>query len=223
MNRRKMFAQVFLAAIGLMLIGTLAIAEPSKEAQPAAAQQQQSGGAPEMELPPGWTAEDMQACMAAGTPGKMQEHLTKDAGTWQGRQQMWMFGSEAPMTSEVSSTITPMMDGRYTKVEVAGEMPGMGPYTGLGIYGYDNVAQKFVCTWIDNHSTGTMNGVGELSPDGKTITWQFSYHCPITKKPTVMRQIETNTGPNAKTLEMFGNDPKTGKESKMMRIEMTRK
>ena len=149
--------------------------------------------------------------------------LAGDAGTWKGKQQMWMPGSTEAMTSDVSSTITPMMDGRYTKVEVSGEMPGMGPYTGLGIYGFDNVSQQFVCTWIDNHSTGTMNGVGELSKDGKTITWQFSYNCPITKKPTAMRQVETNTGPNAKKLEMFGNDPKSGKEYKMMTMELTRK
>jgi hypothetical protein len=38
-----------------------------------------------------------------------------------------------------------------------------------------------------------------------------------------MRQIETNTGPNTKTLEVFGVEPKSGKEFKMMQIELTRK
>jgi hypothetical protein len=38
-----------------------------------------------------------------------------------------------------------------------------------------------------------------------------------------MREVETVTGPNSKTLEMFGTDPKSGKEFKMMRIELTRK
>ena len=68
-----------------------------------------------------------------------------------------------------------------------------------------------------------MTGTGTLSADGKTMTWNYNYHCPITKKPAVMRQVETNTGPNAKTLEMFGNDPKSGKEFKMMSMEMARK
>ena len=31
------------------------------------------------------------------------------------------------------------------------------------------------------------------------------------------------TGPNTFTLEMYGNDPKTGKEFKMMEIAFTRK
>jgi hypothetical protein len=38
-----------------------------------------------------------------------------------------------------------------------------------------------------------------------------------------MRQVETITGPTTKTLEMTGADPKSGKEFKMMSIELTRK
>ena len=43
------------------------------------------------------------------------------------------------------------------------------------------------------------------------------------KKLVTMREVETITGPNSKTLEMFGPDPKTGKEYKMMVIEYTKK
>lgn len=60
-------------------------------------------------------------------------------------------------------------------------------------------------------------------PDGKTTNWTFNVNCPITKKPTVMREVETITGPKTKTLEMFGADPQTGKEFKMMSIELTKK
>ncbi len=38
-----------------------------------------------------------------------------------------------------------------------------------------------------------------------------------------MREVETITGPKTKTLEMFGADPQTGKEFKMMSIELTKK
>lgn len=218
MNRRTRFTSACAAALGLAtVIGSIAIADPAKDAQPAA-------GQPEMKLPPGWTPEDMQACMVAGTPGKMHEQLAKDVGVWTGKSSMWTApGGGEPMTHECTMTITSIMDGRYTKGEMSGDMPGMGPYRGEGIMGFDNVAQRFVATWIDNHSTGIMTGTGERSADGKTITWNYNYHCPITKKPTVMRQVETNTGEDAKTLEMFGIDPKSGKEFKMMRIEMTKK
>ncbi len=176
-----------------------------------------------MQLPPGWTEADMQACMAAGIPGKMQEHLAQSVGTWTGTSTMWMAPGAPAVTSPANATITLEMDGRYTKCEHNGEMPGMGPFHGIGWYGYDNVAQKFVSTWLDNHSSGIMYGSGTLSSDGKTITWSYDYTDPVTKKPATMREIERWTGSDSMMLEMHGNDPKSGQEYKMMQIEMKRK
>jgi hypothetical protein len=214
MSGRKLAGSALVAAVGLVAV--VMAAEPGKD-------QKTGGAAGEMQLPPGWTLEDMQACMAAGTPGKMHEHLLKGVGVWEGKSKMWMVPGSPPVESTCTSTVTSMMDGRYVKVEMAGEMPGMGPYNGLGIYGFDNVAGRFASTWVDNHSTGLMNGTGELSSDGKVLTWNFTFHCPLTKKPAVMREVETITGEGTKTLEMFGPDPKSGKEYQVMRIEFTKK
>jgi hypothetical protein len=181
-----------------------------------------SAGQPEFKLPPGWTEADMQACIEAGTPGEKHQRLAQAAGTWQGKSTMWMVPGAEPMTSDVTATVTPIMDGRFTKCEWKGDS-GMGPYSGFGIYGFDNVSQKLVSIWIDNHSTGIMRGEGEISPDGKTTTYEYTHNCPLTKKPTVMRDVETITGPHSKVLEMFATDPKSGKEFKMMRVELTRK
>ena len=38
-----------------------------------------------------------------------------------------------------------------------------------------------------------------------------------------MKEVDTRTGDNSKTLEMWGDDPKSGKNYKMMKIELTRK
>lgn len=223
MNCRKLFAPALLAAVGLgTAVGSLAIADASKsksqDLKAAAA-----AGQNQPQLPPGWTAADMEACVMAGTPGKMHQHLAKGVGEWTGKSTMWMAPNTEPVTSDVKATVTSIMDGRFTQVQHEGELPGMGPYHGHGINGFDNVSQKFVSTWIDNHGTGIMQGEGELSPDGKTTTWRFNYHCPVTKKPAVMRQVETITGENTKRMEMFGNEPKSGKEYKMLVIELTKK
>ncbi len=216
MNSVKLFVAGCLVAVGLAtVVGSIAVAEPSKDQQPA--------GQPEMKLPPGWTQADMQACMAAATPGKMHEQLAKSVGTWQGKNTMWMYPGAEPATSECTSTVTPFLDGRFIKIEMSGDMPGMGPYNGFGIMGFDNVSQKLVSTWTDNCSTGIMNGTGEMSSDGKTLTLNYTYNCPITKKPVTMREVETITGPDTKTLEMYGADPKSGKEFKMMSIEFMKK
>ena len=91
---------------------------------------------------------------------------------------MWMFPGAEPMKSESTARITPMMDGRFIQCEMSGDMPGMGPYHGFGINGFDNVSQKFVSIWIDNHSTGIMSGAGKLSPDGQFFYGTNGYRAP---------------------------------------------
>ncbi|HEY3392201.1 MAG TPA: DUF1579 domain-containing protein [Lacipirellulaceae bacterium] len=215
MKKNLFVAGSIAAGCALAVVASLAIAET---------QNTQVAGQPEFKLPPGWTMEDMEACMLAGTPGEEHKKLAEAAGTWHGKVTMWMAPDTEPMpTSECTAKITPIMDGRFTKCEWTGEMPGMGPYNGFGITGFDNVSKKYTSIWIDNHGTGMMQGEGEQSADGKVLTLTYTQSCPITKKPAQIRSVETVTGPDTKTLEMFATEPKSGKEYKMMRAELTKK
>jgi hypothetical protein len=223
MKSRSCLAPLCLAALAT-LAGCASHADEhhSHSTRPIAESVGASPAGQDMQLPKGWTEADMQACMAAATPGPMHAFLAEGAGTWAGKTTMWMGPDTDPMTSDCTSTTAVVMDGRYVMCDMKGEMPGMGPFTGHGIQGYDNVSKKFVGTWIDNCSTGVMQGVGELSADKKTLTWEYTMNCPLTKKPTVMREVERITGPDTRTLEMFGKDPKSGAEYQMMRIEFKR-
>lgn len=213
---KTLVCSLSVAVVGLTaVVGTVAMAQPGKDAK--------HGDMPKMELPPGMTQEQMQACMEAGTPGPMHAWLSEAVGVWQGKCTMWMTPESEASKSECTTTITSMMDGKFTRNETAGEMPGMGPFSGFGLYGYDNVSKKFQSTWIDNCGTGMMTGTGELSSDGKTLTWTMNYNCPVMKKQTTMREVETRTGKNAMTLVMYGTDPNSGKEYKAMEIVYTRK
>lgn len=213
MKRINLFAGASIAA-GL-IVGSLALA--AQDAKPAAGKDQQ-----QQQLPPGWTQQDMENMVKAGTPGKNHEFLTKTAGTWEGKTTMVMYPGAEPVESTATSTVTPIMDGRFIMVEWKGEMPGMGQYQGLGIYGYDNVKQQFVVASVDNMGTPIARGEGELSPDGKTLTWEYTYSCPVTHKDTTMREVQTHKSPDEMTLEMHGKEPKSGKEFKMMVIELKR-
>lgn len=204
---RVCFYSLFVCLGGMTMI---AVAQESQET------------APPMQLPPGWTMEDMQAMMAAAMPGEMHKRLQEDVGTWTCKTKSWMGPNTEAIGSSGTSEVTPLMDGRFVKWDMKGEMPGMGPYNGLAIYGFDNVSQKFSGVWLDNFATGMVKGTGELSEDGKTLTWKYEGYCPLTKKPIVLRQLETKVDANTKKLEMFGPDPKTGKEFKMMELTLTR-
>ncbi|HZW10334.1 MAG TPA: DUF1579 domain-containing protein [Phycisphaerales bacterium] len=208
-----------LTVVGIVaLAGSVAMGQATKEKKPLTTQ---PAGQPAFELPPGMTEADMQACMEAATPGEMHAHLAQGVGVWEGKTTMWMTPEAEPMESTCTTTISPILDGRFYKCKTTGDMGGM-PFTGLGMYGFDNVAQEFQGTWIDNCGTGMAIGTGELSSDGETMTWTYEYNCPITKKPTTLRQVERHTGKDSMTLEMYGIFPKTGKEYKMMEIAYTR-
>jgi hypothetical protein len=219
MNRSR----ISLACVAVVAgAASLAIAQqPPKDAKPATKDAQPAKPG-EHQLPPGMSEADMQACMAAATPGPMHEHLAKGVGTWIGKVTSYCMSPE-PTRSECTTVITGIMDGRFFKSETSGEMPGMGPFNGFAIVGYDNVAKKFQQTWIDNMGTGMMISTGELSPDGKTLTWTGTYTCPIKKGPVTYRMIENYTGKDTMTFTMYGPNPMDGKETKMMEISYTRK
>lgn len=180
----------------------------------------QAGDHAAMQLPPGWTAEDMQACLDAGMVGEKHKQLTSHEGKWMGTCTMWMAPDMPAMEpGACKAKITTVMDGRFAKWEFDGEMPGMGPYNAVGFFGFENGTQKYVSSWLDNHSTQILHGEGTASADGNTITWTYRYHCPIRKGPASMREIQTYSK-DMITLETYMADPKSGKEYKMMRIEM---
>jgi len=223
MNIKPLFAVAALAAIA----GSIAIAQPAKDSKPAvkpstATPHHPASPACQPQLPPGMTPEDMQACAAAATLGDQHAYLAEAVGTWQGKNKMWMAPDSEPMLSECTTVISPIMDGRFFKCETTGDMPGMGPFTGFGISGFDNVSGKFQSTWADNMSTGMMTGTGERLSDGTGISYTFTYNCPINKGPVIFRQVEHRTGKDTMTLEMFGPAPHTNKEYKVMEINYTR-
>lgn len=179
------------------------------------------GGQPAMELPRGRTPGMMEACTVAGTPGEHHTWPARQSGVWNGQCKMWMVPGSEPELSPVTSTVSSVTDGRFVTCSHEVSLMGM-PRHGMGAYGFNNVTNEFECTWIDNHSTGTMFRVGQLSPDKKTLTWTLNFDCPITNKPTTMRQTEPFMGANSKKLEMWAPDPVSGREYKAMEIVFTR-
>jgi hypothetical protein len=181
---------------------------PAKAGQPG-------GEKPAMQLPPGVTAEDMKACEEAGTPGPMHEWMAKCSGTYQGKVKMWMT-PEAPVQEATCTTTITLVYGKFLRVESKGDMMGM-PFEGTGVYGYDNVSKKFQSVWFDNMGTGMVTGTGSLSTDGKVLTLNEKFNCPIQKKEIPMREVQTYHDDGSMTLEMFSQD-KSGKEFRTMEI-----
>jgi len=209
---------IIVSIVGLaVLAGSLALARSAQDSK-------STGGGAQAQLPPGVNSEELEACIAAGTPGPQHERLAKSVGVWHGKTQMF-FGpdSSEPARGECTWTVTSIYGGRYIRADLEAELPGMGGFTGIGFAGFDNVSQQYVGTWLDSNSTGIMNGTGELSSDGVTLSWKYNTNCPITRRPTIVREVQTTTGPDTMVFEMFTTDLHTGKEYKCMHLDFTRK
>ena len=174
---------------------------------------------------PKMTAEQqamMDKMTKAATPGPKHELIKKMSGEWACTVDMQMDPSQPAEVSQSTASITMLMDGRYVQELDSGNMMGM-PFSGMGIYGYDNVIGKYVSTWIDNMGTGIMHGTGTLDPSGKAIHWTSTMSDPMTGKPTTEHLVTTWADDNHYKLEMYSTPPGAKKEMKTMTIEYTRK
>lgn len=164
----------------------------------------------------------MQKWEEAGTPGENHKLLDKKVGNWNGVVKHWMTPDMTePMESTCTASVKWIMDGRFLSETVQGDMGGQ-TFMGSSWAGYDNISKKFFWVWIDNMSTGKMDGEGTFNPTTKTFTYTTGMNCPMTGKHTGGRSVEKWIDSDHMVMEMWGPWFETGKEYKTMEIQYTR-
>ena len=112
-----------------------------------------------------------------------------------------------------------IMDGRFLEEIITSEFMGQ-PFSGRGLYGYNNITGKLQSTWIDNMSTGISTYEGTISATGDEMVLHGSYTDPLTKERretrSVMRISDTE-------LHSVGYEIVNGREQKMMEFTARRK
>ncbi|RYZ34354.1 MAG: DUF1579 domain-containing protein [Sphingobacteriales bacterium] len=167
------------------------------------------------------SATAMKAWMAAMTPGEPHKELAKSDGKWTAEASMWMQEGAPPETSTGTMTNKMVLGGRFQMGEYKGVMMG-GPFEGFSLVGYDNTKKKFVSNWIDNMGTGIMSMEGTWDNATKSMNLTGSMLDPATGKTCDMKEVFTMVDNDHQTMEMWGQDPKTGKSFKTMEIKFTR-
>lgn len=169
------------------------------------------------------SATQMQKMMEYATPGEMHKLMQSWNGTWTGEMQVWATEGAPAQKSPGTAVNSTVYDGKYQISKHIGDMMGM-PFEGMSITGYDNAIKKFTSSWVDNMSTGIMYMEGDW--DAATKTRTMSGTMPDICRPgkncsykEVFKVIDDNTH----EVIMYGPDPQTGKEYKMMEIKLTRK
>jgi hypothetical protein len=163
---------------------------------------------------------EMEAYMAAGTPGAPHQALAATAGNYDMKIKSWHEPGKPPMEESGTAMRKMTLDGRVMVEDVNSTMMGM-PFTGHGMMGYDNVSGKYWHLWTDSMSTGAMWSEG--SCDAKqTCTFKGSWNDAIKKGPVTAKMNSKWTNSTTQVFEMYGPG-KDGKETKMMEITYTKK
>jgi uncharacterized protein DUF1579 len=176
---------------------------------------------PKEQAPPGMSAAEQEAMMKAMSPGEQHKHLALLAGDWSFTSKAWMAPGAPPAESTGTMHAEAVLGGRYVQSVWKGNMMGMD-FEGHGTNGYDNVAKKYVSTWMDNMSTGIMYSTGTCDAEHKRCEEKGSMMDPMTGKESYMRSVTNWSGNDSFTMEMYGPDP-SGKEFKWMEMSVKRK
>jgi hypothetical protein len=159
----------------------------------------------------------MAKMMELGTPGPVHAELKQMVGTWSVHMKHWMDPGQPPQESNGTSHVE-MANDRHLLEHFTGDMPGMGPYEGWGIMGFNNATQEFEHVWRDNMNTGMMWSTGTKADDG-TTTMKGISHCAMGKMDC--RVVTRMTGPDSMHFEMYGTLAGMP-EMKMMEMDYTR-
>lgn len=163
----------------------------------------------------------MEAWAKAATPGEAHAGFARSAGTWNAlvKTPNPMDPSAEPTTSEGTSHVEVVLGGRYLVERFEGEMPGMGPFQGMGVLAFNNVTGEFEHVWMDSMGTGMLFSRGKENDDG-SFTLKGEYVDAVSGQKVHCRMITRELGPDERSFEMYSDA--FGPEQKMMEITYTR-
>jgi hypothetical protein len=170
---------------------------------------------------PAQAAAIIKAMDNAMDPGEGQKKLEFLVGTFDVKILVWLAPSAAPIESRGVAVHTWVLGHRYVQTMMSAYIMGE-PFSAIGYAGYDNLAQKYVATYIDSGSTGMEWYTGGLSPDGKLASMSGTIIDDMTLKPTRIEMRLSITPDGNHVTSMWKADP-SGKMFKIIEVEYKRK
>ncbi|WP_257387816.1 DUF1579 domain-containing protein [Tahibacter caeni] len=178
---------------------------------------------PAAEAAPAMTAEQqaqMAAFEKASTPRAEHQQLAYFVGSWTAKTKVWMDPGAPPQESDGTSKGAAIYGGRYVAITYDGSFMGQ-PFTGQGLFGFDNLRGKFFNTWTDSMSTSFWLAWGDH--DKATNAWTFDGEMPDMMQPATMvkvRQVVRIHDQSRYTFDWY--ETRGGKEAHTMTIEYRR-
>ena len=168
-------------------------------------------------------AQMMAAWASYAEVGVPHEALDDRTGQWDATVKFWYAPDAPPEVSQASSTVEPIMGGRYILERFSSTMPDGAAFEGMGIVGYDNIKKAFVAMWIDTMSSGILTAEStSYADDFSHIEFRGEAPDPVAGRYKVQRSAEHWTDADTRVMEAWETGP-DGSEMKVMEITYTRK
>lgn len=162
-----------------------------------------------------------------GSPSEKSGHsiLLPLAGTWDYSAAFWTDQKVEPQRTMGTVTNEMIMEGRFLSSDMLGSLSVAGHNVGIkghGLIGYDMAKKTYTSVWIDTMTTGMMIGTGKYDEKKKTIKETGKFTDPLDGVEKGFRSELQLTGAESYKRTLF-TISKSGKESKLMEIEYTKK
>jgi hypothetical protein len=128
-------------------------------------------------------------------PGPAHKQLAKRVGEYATATKFWTGLDAPPAESKGAAKIAETLGGRFLLEENSGTLLGQ-PFTGLRLYGYNNLSKQYESVWTWTESTGMVTMRGTSKDEGKTVTYAAAYNREPGAKQTfqvVVRQVNDDS------------------------------
>lgn len=203
-------------AVGARLLASALALSPA-----VAFSQEKPGAAKPPQMTPQQQAQ-MEAFEKARAVTQNHKRLEYSLGEWTASTKMWMDPGQPPAEYTGGMSNKAIMDGRYVQSSFKGAVMGQ-PFEGMGLTGYDNVARRYVATWIDNFGTMIFYMTGAYDPGTKVFSYHSEMDDPMKPGSRVkVRETVKIVNADKHVMEWYETHA-DGKEAKTMEITYTRK
>ncbi|MGH2523242.1 MAG: DUF1579 family protein [Anaerolineales bacterium] len=101
--------------------------------------------------------------------------LIRHTGKWKGVYRLWLSPSEAAHESETTASITPLIGGKFARIDYTWAADGE-PQAGSLLFGYEAKAALATAVWIDSWHMGDKFMISQGTLEGeKAVVVRGSY------------------------------------------------
>ena len=155
----------------------------------------------------------------AGQPSLKHQALSPLAGSWIAKSK-WRMSPEQPMEeSQAISKKAWVLNGLFLQ-EQHDDSNTKHPFKGVGMIGYDKIANNYTSTWFDTMSSATWQSTGEMAKPN-IIQFNGGGSCPMTGEYKEVDSELHIISKNKHVLRMYDRDPE-GNRFLNLEIEYTR-